>query len=264
MQGALLNPYDVGQASPPGLAGGVTAVEAVLHHSSRLTAQEHLLLYQRSYVARLRGCMAQQFSALEYALGADLFRAFADDYLAATPSTHYNLAELGRLFPAYLQANRPDALHTQKEDWIDFIIELAAFEYAISELFDRHVAEDYRLAEAGDADDQIGLVPACAPFQFQFPINTFYTQFKKGENPDLPFTVPSHCIVVRTNYKLALYDAQPEHYAFLKLLAQGMTAAAAKNLFIQRNKLDANAFARLWPVWKQNWVAHSLLKVVVA
>lgn len=262
MQQALLTPHDLGLGNPAGLPG-LTAAEAVLNHSSRLTAQEHLLIYQRSYVARLRGCMAQQFGALEYALGKDLFQAFADDYLAATPSTHYNLAELGRLFPAHLQANRPDALDAQKEDWIDFIIELAAFEYAISELFDRQVDEAYRLAEAGDADDHIGLVPACVPFQFQFPINTFYTQFKKGENPDLPFALPSHCVVVRDNYKLALYDVQPEHYAFLQLLAQGMTAATAKDLFIRCNKLDASIFARLWPIWKQNWVAHNLLQVAV-
>lgn len=263
MQQALITPHDLGPANPAGLPGP-PAVEAVLNHSSRLTAQEHLLIYQRSYVARLRSCMAQQFSALEYALGKDLFQAFADDYLAATPSTHYNLAELGRLFPAYLQTNRPDALHTQKEDWIDFIIELATFEYAISELFDRHVAEDYRLAEAGDADDQIGLVPACGLFQFQFPVNTFYTQFKKGETPDLPFAAVSHCVVVRTNYKLAIYDVQPAHHAFLALLAQGMTAAAAKRLFIQRNNLETNTFARLWSIWRQNWLAHNLLKTVVA
>ncbi len=260
MQQALLNPHDLGSENPAGPGAGIP-VEAVLHHSSRLTAQEHLLLYQRSYVARLRSCMAQQFSALEYALGKELFQAFADDYVAALPSTHYNLAELGRLFPAYLQANRPDAQHAQKEDWIDFIIELAAFEYAISELFDRQVAEDYRLAEVRDADDLIGLVPACLPFQFRFPINAFYTQFKKGENPGLPFAAASQCVVVRDQYKLAIYNVQPEHYEVLELLAQGMTAAAATSLFVHRRALDTTAFAQLWPIWKQNWVAHNLLKV---
>jgi len=96
--------------------------------------------------------MAQQFSALEYALGEDLFRAFADDYLAACPSRHYNLAELGRLFPAYLQANRPGALSEEKEDWIDFVIELARFEYDLSVLFDQPAEEGYRLA--GPSDDE--------------------------------------------------------------------------------------------------------------
>ncbi len=261
MQQALLNPHDPGSENPAAPGAGL-AVDAVLHHSSRLTAQQHLLLYQRSYVARLRSCMAQQFSALEYALGKELFQAFADDYLAARPSTHYNLAELGRLFPAYLQANRPDAQSAQKEDWIDFVIELAAFEYAISELFDRQVDENYRLAEVRDADDHIGLVPACLPFRFQFPINTFYTQFKKGENPELPFAAASQCVVVRDKYKLAIYGVQPEHYEVLALLAQGMTATAATSVFVHRRALDTDAFAQLWPIWKQNWMAHNLLRVI--
>jgi len=263
MQQALLGPHQAPGAGPPGSpppAGGPAAVESVLNHSARLSAQEHLAIYQRSYVARLRSCMAQQFSALEYALGKDLFQGFADDYLAANPSTHYNLAELGRLFPAYLQANRPDALSAEKEDWIDFVIELAAFEYALSELFDRQADEDYRLANMADAEDEIGLVPAYALFRFQFPSSAFYTRFKKGESPDLPFAAASHCVVIRHQYKLAVYEVQPDHYAFLGLLAQGMTVAAAKAAFIQHHTLDDKTFAQLWPVWKQKWIAGNLLR----
>lgn len=264
MQQALLDPYNSAEGNPLGLlapAHSGTSVDSVINHSARLTAQEHLAIYQRSYIARLRSCMVQQFSALEYALGSDLFQAFADDYLTAFPSTHYNLSELGRLFPAYLQANRPDALSAQKEDWIEFVIELATFEYAISELFDRQADEDYRVADMQDADDQIGLVPTCALFKLQFPSNTFYTRFKKGESPDPPFMAASYCVVVRHQYRLAVYDVQPDHYAFLGLLAQGLTVSAAKTTFIQHNNADSEGFARMWPVWKQNWIASNLLQV---
>ncbi|MDQ2772814.1 MAG: DNA-binding domain-containing protein, partial [Bacteroidota bacterium] len=204
---------------------------------------------------------AQQFSALEYALGEDLFRAFADDYLASHPSTHYNLAELGRRFPAYLQANRPDAQQAEKEDWIDFVIELATFEYDLSELFDRPAEEGYRLAAMSDADDEIELVPTGTLFRFQFPVNTFYTQFKKGEGPELPFAAPSYCVVLRHDYRLAVYELQPDHYEFLGLLAQGMTVAVARAAFTQRHNIAADAFAQMWPVWKQNWVRANLLRV---
>ena len=265
MQQALLDPQQVAGGSPASTnevpALGVSAVEAVINRSARLSAQEHLAIYQRSYVARLRSCMAQQFSALEYALGEDLFRAFADDYLASFPSSHYNLAELGRLFPAYLQANRPDALSEEKEDWIDFVIELAAFEYDLGILFDREAEEAYQLAVMNDAEDELELVPTCTLFTFQFPINTFYTRFRKGEQPDLPFTSSSYCVVLRHNYQLAVYDLQPEHHAFLGLLAAGMTVPAARAAFCQRNNVDADAFARVWPIWKQNWVAANLFRI---
>ncbi len=265
MQQALLGPQpapegNTGESWPPafGAAGGI---EAVINHSDRLSAQEHLAIYQRSYVARLRSCMAQQFSALEYALGADLFRAFADDYLAAFPSAHYNLSELGRLFPAYLQANRPDALSAEKEDWIDFVIELAAFEYDLGVLFDRQAEEGYQLAGMADAEDALELVPTCTLFTFHFPINTFYTRFRKGEQPDLPFAAPSHCVVLRHHYQLAVYELRPEHHTFLGLLAAGLSVPAAKAAFVRDQLIDADAFAQLWPVWKQNWIAANLFRV---
>lgn len=204
--------------------------------------------------------MAQQFSALEYALGEDLFRAFADDYLTSSPSSYYNLSELGRLFPAYLQANRPDALNEEKEDWIEFVIELAKFEYDLAVLFDRQAEEGYQLAGIADEENEIELVPTCTLFKFQFPINTFYTRFKKGERPDLPFAGTSYCVVLRHDYQLAVYDLQPEHYEFLGLVATGMTVPAAKAAFGQRYKVDADEFAQLWPVWKQSWVEANIFR----
>ena len=250
MQQALLDPP----------ADGTAPAEAVLHHSARLSAREHLAIYQRSYVARLRGCMAQQFSALEFALGADLFQVFADDYLAAAPSTHYSLAELGRQFPAYLQANRPDALSEEKEDWIDFIIELATFEYDLGVLFDQPADESYRPATPADAEADLALVPTATLFRLQFPTNRFYTQFKKGEQPDLPFAAPSYCLVLRHQYQLAVYELQPGHHAFLELLAAGLPVPAAQAVFCQRPDVDAAAFAQQWPGWKQQWLAAHIFQ----
>ena len=263
MQQVLLDPQQTTAANPQDLlspAFGTLAVEAVLNHSARLSAQEHLAIYQRSYVARLRSCMAQQFSALEYALGEDFFRAFADDYLAACPSRHYNLAELGRLFPAYLQANRPDAMSEEKEDWIDFVIELAKFEYDLNVVFDRPAEEGYRLAGMDDDESEIELVPTCTLFRFQFPINTFYTQFKKGERPNLPFARTSQCVVLRHDYQLAVYDLQPAPYEFLALLATGMTVPAAKAAFGQRHQVAAAALAQQWPAWKKSWIEANLFR----
>jgi len=73
--------------------------------------------------------MASQFKALEYALGESLFKGFADQYLQANPSQSYTLMDLGKNFSSYLEATRPDKEYSEKEDWPDFMIELAAFEY---------------------------------------------------------------------------------------------------------------------------------------
>ena len=66
MQGALLDPYGNDEQT----------LEQIVRPSKRLAAHQHLAIYQRSYVARLRECMSKQFPALEYALGKRLFTQF--------------------------------------------------------------------------------------------------------------------------------------------------------------------------------------------
>src|SRR3982751_6908978 len=72
--------------------------ENFINESSRLNAARHLNIYRQSYIARLRECMKNQFSALAYALGEDLFQMFADQYLDARPSESYTLNNLGKKF----------------------------------------------------------------------------------------------------------------------------------------------------------------------
>lgn len=237
------------------------SLEDVVHHSHKLSAQAHMAIYQRSYIARLRHCMTQQFSALEYALGEDIFCALADGYLAATPSKHYNLALLGEHFAAYLQTNRPDNGAAEKEDWIDFMIELAQFEYALGLIFEEKAVENYQLAESNDPEIKLKLVPICYLFHFQFPIRWFYTEFKNGNTPNLPFENESYCLVLRHNYKLAIYDLHNEQFAFLNLLKTGKNVQEGKADFLQTHNIDITAFETVWPIWKERWIDAKVFRV---
>ena len=105
MQQALLSPYSTQNPS----------TEQVICSSERLSAQQHLAIYQRSYVARLRECMAKQFEALQYALGKELFQQFVDQYLQTYPSKSYTLIHLGKYFADFLEETRPDKNQEEKE-----------------------------------------------------------------------------------------------------------------------------------------------------
>ena len=221
MQQLLLDPYQQTGVNPDDLlsnAENAASIEDVICHSEKLTAQEHLAIYQRSYIARLRNCMSQQFSALEYALGEAIFCAFADDYLASKPSHNYNLSFLGAHFADYLENNRPDANEDVKEDWIDFMIELARFEYAIGVLFDEKAEENYQLATIDTPENELKLVPVFALFKFKFPVRKYYSEFKNDKNPNLPFGKESYCVVLRHKFKLSIYDLHKEQYDFLCFL----------------------------------------------
>ena len=264
MQQMLLDPYQQTDIDPISLlpdSFNSSALEDIINHSEKLSAKEHLKIYQRSYVLRLRNCMAQQFSALEYSLGEDIFCAFADDYLASKPSTNYNLSFLGAEFSEFLEANRPDAEEEIKEDWIDFMIELAKFEYALGIIFELKAEEDYQLADENSLEEKLKLVPICELFKFQFPVQWFYTEFKKDNNPSLPFERESYTLVLRHKFKLAVYDIKKEQYEFLTFLKMGMNVATAKSKFKENHKENALEFENMWGIWKKHWIEAKVFRI---
>lgn len=260
MQQLLLDPFQQTEVNPGDiLPDSLHTLEDVIHDSERLPAREHLAIYQRSYIARLRNCMSQQFSALEYALGEDIFCAFADDYLASRPSYNYNLALLGKHFAEYLEANRPDK--EQKEDWIDFVIELAQFEYDLGVIFEQKADEDYQLAKVDTPEEELKLVPIFELFQFQFPVRPFYSAFKNGKEPNLPFERESYCVVLRHQFKLAVYDLHKEQYEFLSYLKKGMNISEAKTAFREAHPNEVAEFDFVWNNWKTRWIEAKVFRV---
>ena len=249
MQNQLMEPHAQAGLAP----------EEVLEDSARLGARHHLAIYQRSYIARLRQCMAEQFSALEYALGPELFEGFADEYLAQHPSRSYNLIDLGAQFEAFLQATRPDA--DAPEDWPDFMIELAHLEYAIHLLFHQPGEEGYALADDQTPDDQLALVPVMQVFAFRFPIRAFYSQFLDGQQPELPFPQPSYCVVLRHQYQLSMYDLHGMQYHLLQHLQTGKTPHAAMDCLVKDLGADAKRLAEVWPHWKAQWTRANMFRV---
>ncbi|MEQ6123032.1 DNA-binding domain-containing protein [Pseudotenacibaculum sp. MALMAid0570] len=263
MQQLLLDPFQQTNVNPEDiLPENLNTLEDVVHDSKKLTAKEHLAIYQRSYIARLRNCMATQFSALEYALGEEIFCAFADDYLASRPSYNYNLALLGKHFAEYLEENRPDKKEAQKEDWIDFVIELAQFEYDLGVIFEQKAEEEYTLVETTTSEEKLQLVPICELFQFDFPIRKFYSDFKNGKEPSLPFGQETYCVVLRHDFKLAVYDLHKEQYEFLSYLKDGLTLSEAKTKFREAHPNDVEEFDFVWPNWKTRWIEAKVFRVL--
>jgi len=256
MQGVLINPLgDTKQEPhthlPPQLQQG--AVEAVVRSSKRLSAREHLELYQRSYLWRLRECMAQQFPALKHALGDELFRGFADQYLQLYPPTSYTLATLGQRFPDFLQETRPDKNTAQKESWPDFMIQLAQFEFAIALLFDTHepLQEDH---------EDMSLAPLTLLFQHSFPVLAYYRAAIADKKPELPLPFQTYGLIVRKDYQLALLDLQPAQYQLLSGMKKGLSFSAAKQGIINGG-VDQEELSAVLPQWLARWKEFGVLRV---
>lgn len=238
--------------------GGVKP-EDVVNASKRLSAVRHLNIYRQSYIARLRACMQSQFSALAYALGEDLFQAFADQYLDSCPSESYTLNTLGEKFPAFLEKTRPDAAEEQKESWPDFMIELAEFEYALSEIFDEKAIENIHRPGDDAPDDSLKITPLFRLFHHRFPICNYYLEFSQGKKPELPFPEESFCAVTRRDYKLGLFNIRGTQYYFLKSMQEGKSVVEAKMELIQTFGFDRTELENVWPTWKDSFIASGFL-----
>ena len=239
----------------------IASVEDIVNSSERLSAVRHLNIYRQSYIARLRACMQSQFSALAYALGNELFELFADQYLSTYPSESYTLNDLGERFADFLQQTRLDAGEEQKEDWPDFMIELAEFEYALSEIFDKNAVENHSAPKEDTPDEHLKTTPVMQLFHHHFPICNYYLDFTRELKPELPFPNENFCAVVRRDYKLGLFEIRGAQYHFLTLMQKGRSVAQAK-------KELANAFSfaeadveALWPQWRVSFIASGLLCV---
>ena len=204
--------------------------------------------------------MKNQFSALAYALGEELFQMFADQYLEAYPSGSYTLNDLGERFPAFLEETRPDAGRQDKESWVDFIIQLAQFEYALSVIFDAHSDDEPRPATESTPDDKLKLAPLLRLFRHRHPVCRYHLDVTRNQQPELPPEQESYCAVTRNDYRLTLLEIKPAQYYFLDRLAKGDSITKAKEHFVTDYGFDSRQLDDAWTHWRTAFIASGFFR----
>jgi hypothetical protein len=103
---------------------GAGDADRLLIAGPRLGAQERLEVYRRAYHARLIECLADDYPALESALGADAFDALCRAYIERHPSRGSNLNAYGQAMAAFCRESGacPESA---------FAADLATLEWAI-------------------------------------------------------------------------------------------------------------------------------------
>jgi hypothetical protein len=226
-------------------------INTEVQSSARMSAKAHLGVYQRSYVMRLQQCMGSQFSALKFALGDDIFHLFSRQYLHTYPSKHYSLNNLGDDFSLFLEQTRPDAQHEVKEDWPDFMIELAEFEYNLNLLFDLEIPGsplDHEQIQASSTtiDSQLNLVPVLKLFCQKHPIFDYYRAFNAQQQPELALPKTSYGLIIRRNYRLGLIDLSNSQYLFIKSFLNSQNIETAKLALVENGDNDKRVVEGLW------------------
>jgi hypothetical protein len=222
--------------------------------SAQLTPEQRLAIYQRGYYTRLIQCLEGQFKALKQALGEDLFRDFAHEYLLHHPSASPTLALLGEKFPDFLEASRPDRDEPVREEWIDFMISLGCYEWDLYTVFDAPGNEGKPFAATGTPDNNLRLQPCFFLHKYAFPVNRFYSAVANGEDPEIPDRETVFVAIVRTDFVTRVFPLLEPQFHFLRLLQEGMTVADALLQTAARFKTAHEQAAAAWSEWRKHWL----------
>lgn len=220
------------------------SAQALFAGDGRLGAAGGLAVYQRGYFLRIAACMREQFPALCHALGRPLFDDFVADYIRECPPARHTLYDLGRRFAGWMEANRPDG--DAPEPWVDFMIDLAGFEYAVFVMFDAEGNEGHSFATPDTPDAALRLQPAFALGSYGFPVADYYHAVRRGEDPPLPLPAPSHVALVRTDYVIRTVPLGETHQAFLAEMLAGSSVETALGTVSSRFGLDLETARRSW------------------
>ncbi len=235
MHAALIDP----QADP-------AAAQDLFQGGGRLDPGAGLAIYQRGYLMRLAACMREQFPALCHVLGRALFDDFVADYIRDCPPERHTLYDLGRRFPVWLEANRPEP--QAPEPWVDFMLDLARFEYAVFNMFDAQGHEGLPYASVETPDRALRLQPAFALGTYRFPVAAYYHAVRRAEAPALPppAPVPTHIALVRTDFITRTVPLSELHHAVLTEMQDGSDIEAALTIASRRCGFDPGEAYRTW------------------
>lgn len=253
---AVMHPDGVATVAPTS-AGALHVplgeLERVILPSKNLTAIERLAIYGDAYRSRLVECLADDYPALQYALGDEDFEALCLRYIARHPSTSPNLNSFGRHMALFCR--------TEECPPLAFAGDLAALEWAMVEVL--HAPSAAKLDPATLARVPPGEWAGArfAPSQtvrvleLSYPVNAFFQAFRTDQAPSIPAPAWSATVVFRDGATIWRMDLGRAMHALLMMLFGGTPLGPALEAVAASGHLSEEEGTQVM-VWFRDWVKH--------
>jgi hypothetical protein len=274
MQSVLMYGGEVAEAIASAEASQHLAISSVddlsnvVLPSNALDSSSRLEIYIDAYFERLLECLGQEFQATRAALGDENFNAVAFGYLRREPSRSYTLNELGATFPSYLSETR---LHERAapvdaaRSWGEFIVELAAFERVLRDVFDGPGSENietmefsHLAAQLADSAGQLRLLPAPSLrlVQFDHHVHRFWQDWKDSGAVVVPPPAPAYLAISRRDFAVQRHELSALQFELLARLLEGQSLSdAIEATAVQSGALES-LLADSLQAWFADWIVE--------
>ena len=231
---------------------------AKLAPSATLSADERLDIYRDMYRLRLEGALEIDYPVLRSYLGPERFRAIALEYVERHPSRSYTLNRLGDRLPLHL------AETAENDDGL-FLAELAAFELAMTQVFDEAASPVLTEAEIAAVPApaweraRIETIPALRLRAHEFDIAAAHEAWRRKQ-PVQPRRRATWLAVYRRDCQVFRLDLEPAAFDLLSDLSEGCPFgdAVERTCLAHGGEVEERLFA-----WFRDWTAERLFARVV-
>lgn len=198
-----------------------------------LSPQERLAVYTDGYDIRLIDATLADYPALAHYMGEDECRKAIAAFVAATPSTYWDLNRYPVAFANFLKSYSPDKVAHA----------LADLESAIAEVFwlpeSKPLTPD---ALAGLSEDALGnqifqLRPAAKLLKLDYAANEYLTAFRAEEYPTAINETTELLLVIRLDNEVKREILEPMEYELLHALNSGLPFNEALGQIADREAL---------------------------
>ena len=215
-----------------------------------ISVEHRLEIYHQGYFIRLLQCMRAEYPMLCQSFSQEWFDQVVHNYLAAHPSKFKNLNELGKNFPAFLEADRPDQDSEQKNAAFDFIITLASFERAKAEIGRSKGVESLdptyfdKISERPFSQLHLQTADTLRLIESNFDLLS-YTQNFEEKNNFQPIQKKQFLALSRVNYKFSIQEIQELEFTLLNSIQENHNLSFQEHITETQRGSD-NKPLRIW------------------
>jgi hypothetical protein len=237
---------------------GPSDVERVVLPSSKLTGVQRIEIYRDAYQARLVECLADDYPALEHALGESRFEAICRAYIAKHPSRSPNLNAYGRHMSQFCRSIDVPA----------WSADLAALEWAMVEVIHAGPVDalsEEALSKIPPADwprARFDPSHAVRVLELGHAVNAYFQAYNRGAHAGVPERAWSATAVFRDGPTLWRMDMSRPMHALLAALMQGSTLGAALDSVASAGELTEEDAPRVMG-WFRDWVRYGFFARIV-